>query len=74
MEGVTIKSVQIKSDKDSLQLHVTGSVAARTFADMRGSYQKLLNNIKKIPTMSMLSEDLNLRDGTFTLAIQFSKA
>jgi hypothetical protein len=74
MDGVTIKSVQIKSDKDSLQLHITGSVATRTFADMRGSYQRLLDNIKKIPTMSMLSENLNLRDGTFILAIQFSKA
>jgi hypothetical protein len=46
MDGVTIKSVQIKSDKDSLEIHLAGTVAARSFADMRGNYQKLLDNLK----------------------------
>ena len=73
MDGVTIKSVQVKSDKDSLEIQLTGSVAARTFADMRGNYQKLLDNFKKVPTMSILSESLNLKDGSFALAVQYSK-
>jgi hypothetical protein len=73
MDGVTIKSVQIKSDKDSLEIHLAGTVAARSFADMRGNYQKLLDNLKKTATMSMLSENLNLKDGSFTLAVQYSK-
>jgi len=73
MDGVTIKSLQIKTDKDSLEIHMTGSVSARTFADMRGNYQRLLDHVKKVPAMGIVSEDLNLRDGGFTLAVHYNK-
>jgi hypothetical protein len=73
IEGITVKSMQVKSDGNALHIQLTGSATARTFVDMRGNYQRLLDHIKRLPTMSLLAENLNLRDGSFTVSIHYGR-
>jgi hypothetical protein len=71
MQNVMVKALQIKSDKDTLVIHLSGSIAARTFTDLHGVYQVLLEHIRQVSGMTVRSENLDLQDGSFEVDIQY---
>ena len=71
MTSVNVNKLQLRSAKESLVIQVSGSIAAKTFADLHVIYQDLLGNIRNAPGMTVSTEHLDLRDGGFEVAIEY---
>jgi hypothetical protein len=74
IDGVTIEGLQIKTETDTLLLHLAGQVSFRGLAEMHANYQRLLSLIRTVPTMILTAQNLDLRDGKFNLDIRYRKA
>ncbi|HBZ55107.1 MAG TPA: hypothetical protein DEO88_06850 [Syntrophobacteraceae bacterium] len=74
MPGINIQNLQITTDADALKMRLDGQVRFRSLAELHANYQKLLTTFKSIATMTIVSESLNIRDGKFSVDIQYRKS
>jgi hypothetical protein len=73
MDGVNIRSLQIATEADTLKVHLDGQIRFRSFAELHSNYQRLLSAIRTVATMTLSSENLNIRDGKFSVDIQYRR-
>lgn len=73
MDGVTIQSLRIATETDALKVHLAGQIRFRSFAELHSNYQRLLSAIKTVATMTLVSDNLNIRDGKFGVDIHYRK-
>jgi hypothetical protein len=70
MENVHIKTIQLNNKKASLLIQLTGVVHAKNYGDMYRTFVNLLNNFHKIPGMTVVSKNIELRNGHFQIDVE----
>ncbi len=70
MKNVTIKSIQINNKKDSLQLQVSGNIAAENFGEMHAIFQQIVKSFVQVPGLTVTSKNIEIRDSGFQIDIE----
>ena len=70
MENLHIKSIQLHNRKDFLLMQLTGVIHAKNYGDMYGIFVNLLNNFHKTSGMTVVSKNIELRNGHFQIDVE----
>ena len=70
MENVHIKTIQVNNKKDSLLIQLTGIIHAKNYGDMYKIFVNLLNNFHKTSGMTVISKNIELRNGHFQIDVE----
>jgi hypothetical protein len=70
MDGVHIQSIQVNNKKNSLHIQIAGIITAKNYGDMHRIFIKLLNNFNAVSGMTVISKNIELRNGNFQIDIE----
>jgi hypothetical protein len=70
MENLHIKTIQLHNRKDFLLIQLTGVIRAKNYGDMYGIFVNLLNNFHKTSGMTVVSKNIELRNGHFQIDVE----
>jgi len=70
MENLHIKTIQLHNRKDFLLIQLTGVIHAKNYGDMYRIFVNLLNNFHKTSGMTVVSKNIELRNGHFQIDVE----
>ncbi|MEN6317696.1 MAG: hypothetical protein ABFD82_02925 [Syntrophaceae bacterium] len=70
MDGVHVQSIQVNNKKNSLHIQMTGIITAKSYGDMHRVFIKLLNNFNAVLGMTVITKNIELKNGNFQIDIE----
>lgn len=70
-DGVDVRSIHIKNEKESLVIALKGSIRASSYEQLERRYEEYLAQYRKTGAAEVVSHKLNLNDRTFTLDLKW---
>jgi hypothetical protein len=70
MDRVHVQSIQVNNKRTSLHIQMAGIITAQNYGDMHSVFIKLLNNCNAVSGMTVISKNIDLRNGNFQIDIE----
>ncbi len=71
VEGVDVRSISMKDEKDFVLVQVQGDIKASSYEELQSRYENLLGEIKKTGKIEIVDHKLDLKQKGFTMGLKW---
>jgi hypothetical protein len=68
---VSVKTINIKDEKDSLLLQVEGNILFRSYKELQSNYENTIDAVKKTNELEIVEQSLDLKTGSFRVDLKW---